>query len=480
MTVRESFRYYHVIAVAGLYHFPEQDTSGDPSRQTFYFPALKRCIETHPMLSRFVQDPATKNERFVQAEIMDLRHHVNMMSPMSKPRVEALDDDHISRSMRVLHNDPELAMFDRPPGVPAWRIDVLPLYDLSRRILISFTYSHCVADGMSGPIFHNTFLAALNEKLPAVDAHLKINDAPIGILPHLPVSLSFLLGPALGHYLPTFITSLFGLKASASGSDSQTWVGPNFFDDRLSPKRSVNTGIVSFSLNAAELAAVLQACRSNNAKLTALLNELIAIAMSRALTKYYADFTKSTNLISCTPINLRKAASLPADALGNFAGGTYSRHPVAQTSDSSLNEAVWSRARVCGTEIAAAASSLQDQPTGLLAWISDMKSWMAGEIGHARDSSWEFSNLMAFDGGNGPITVEQMFFCQAANVVGQPVQFNVISVKGGDLAICASWQIGAIGLDRTDKASVEDNERKFVAEVLQDVGKLMKDYLAGN
>lgn len=114
---------------------------------------------------------------------------------------------------------------------------------------------------------------------------------------------------------------------------------------------------------------------------------------------------------------------------------------------------------------------------GLLAWISDMKSWMGGQIGQTRDSSWELSNLLSFDGGKGheatSVIVEKMFFCQPGNVVGYALDFSVVSVKGGDLVGCVSWQVGALDLGEV-QGTIDGIERKFVGEILQDLMELLQ------
>lgn len=415
------------------------------------------------MLSAIVKNATLHNERYIQVRSMNLQNHVNILRRLESP-AHSTEDQQIARVFEHIHNDVDLAIFNRDEDCPPWRIDVLPI-DSSKshnRILISFTYSHCIGDGMSGPNFHRTFLAALNEKTTAVNAQIEVQKADSLSLPHLPVSLSFLLGPALGHYLPKFVSNFFGLKASASGSDEGTWVGISHFDDRLSPDRPVNTAIEIFSLDNETLSKVLKTCRSQQTTLTPLLNELIALCINSKLPKYYASFGQKKNLVSCIPTNIRAVASIPAGTVGNFAGATYSRHPITPTQE----QEIWPRARTQGANITNSVTSLKDQVVGLLAWISNMKTWMEGQLGHMGDSSWQLSNLMAFDGGKDPITVEKMFFCQPADVVGMPIDFNTVSVKGGDLVICAVWQPGAIGLDKANETSVEENERKFVVEIL--------------
>lgn len=419
------------------------------------------------MLSTIVEDATLDNERYIQVRSMNLYNHINIVKKLETP-AHSTQDEQIARTFEYIHNELSLAIFDRDKSIPPWRIDILPLEssESNSRVLIAFTYSHCIGDGMSGPNFHRTFLAAMNEKnAAAAEARFDVRKADLPLLPHLPVSLSFLLAPALGHYLPKFISNFFGLKASASGSDEGTWVGARHFDDRLSPDRPINTVVEIFSLDSQTLSQVLEACRSQQTTLTPLLNELIALCMSLKLPKYCAPFGERNNLISCIPTNIRAVADIPKESIGNFAGATYSRHHIKAAQEIKT----WQRARVQGVHIAKSVTNLNNQVVGLLAWISNMKTWMGGQLGHTRDASWQLSNLMAFDGGQKAITIEKMYFCQPADVVGQPIDFNTVSVKGGDLVICAVWQPGSLGLDGSDERGVEENERELVVEILQDL-----------
>lgn len=424
------------------------------------------------MLSAIVENAGTNDERYTQVQSIDLHNHVHILKKQQS-HAGLGEDDQIARTIEGLHNQVEPAIFNRPKDIPAWRIDVLCLDPAHNRVLICFAYSHCIGDGMSGSIFHDTFLAALNKKTEPVDAHFEIQKSVLPGLPYLPVSLSFLLAPALGHYLLRFIAEFFGFRASVSGSDDGTWVGAKHFDERLSPDRPIHAATEVFILDSETLSDVLKASRSHQTKLTALLNELIALCISRRLPHYHKSFDQKTNLVSCVPTNLRRVAGISKDMIGNFSGATYSRHPVMRTQELVVTDEVWLRARTQSANIANSVVSIKDQVVGLLGWISNMKTYMEGQLGHERDSSWQHSNLMAFAGGKNSdsdsITVERMYFCQPPDVVGQPISFNTISVKGRELVSCVVWQVGAIGLDGVQRVTVEERERSFVKEVLGDL-----------
>lgn len=474
---REAFKYYNSLVVAGIYHFPDQDHFGHAQEPAFYFPALRKCVETHPLLTAVVKNAMTADEQYTQVPVVDLRQHVHLLSATSQDAHTDVEDPQILHAIRRLHNDPDLAFFNKAGDIPSWRIDILPLNSPKQRVFISFTYSHCVGDGMSGPYFHRTFLEALNSEPiinAAADPLVKTQAKALPVLPHLPVSLSFLLAPALGHYLPAFLSRLLGVKASASGADDETWTGPVMFDDRLSPNQPVRTALEIFDLDRETLEAVIGACRRHQTKLTSLLNEFIALCLSRRLPGYHSRFSQKKNLISCIPTNLRKAAGIPQGVLGNQSSAAYSRHPITRAKELTIENDVWERASRQSTLLATSVTGLRDQPIGLLGWISNIKAWTEEKMGQQRDSSWQLSNLMAFDGGSEGIFVEKMFFDQPADAVGLSMNFNTISVKGGELVICVAWQVGALGLDKIEGIDIEDNERRVVSEILEDLRSYIK------
>ena len=56
---------------------------------------------------------------------------------------------------------------------------------------------------------------------------------PFDTKKNLPISLSYLLAPALGQYLPKFISRALGMRAAVSTTSASTWLGNGkvFFDE---------------------------------------------------------------------------------------------------------------------------------------------------------------------------------------------------------------------------------------------------------
>lgn len=477
--------------VAGIYDFPVHPKSAGLTRIETYIPALTDCLQQYPFLCVVLKKDSKNDDVYARASHVDLRHHFHTIdlqdSLLRSDTAKASEDGLLAGVIEHLCNNVNLTFFDTARALPGWRVDILPLKSNGerKRVFISFTYAHYVADGMSGIAFHKTLLQGLDRSLRAgvqsTGTIVETTAGELACLPHLPVSPMYLLAPALGLYLPSFLSKALGLKPSVSGSDPETWVGTNTFLAEPGSNPPVTTAVEILSIDSYTLVAVLRACRKHHAKLTSLLNELIARCLSRHLSIHYSGFADKTSFISATSINLRKAAGISDDNMGIFASASYTRHNIDHLSNEGdsiqIDDAFWSVVSQASDNMAKDSSKLKNQPVGLLNWVSNFDSWMQGQLGKSRDASWQLSNLMNFDGkldtGGDGVAVEKMLFCQPGHAVGEPLDFNVISTKGGDLMVCTGWQVGAVGLEGRANSTMEVVERKFVRNMLCDLERYL-------
>ncbi|RMZ90962.1 hypothetical protein DV736_g1795, partial [Chaetothyriales sp. CBS 134916] len=192
---------------------------------------------------------------------------------------------------------------------------------------------------------------------------------------------------------------------------------------------------------------------------------LLAYSLSAAI----GNSSNSIVLRGAIPINLQKIDDVPPDQMGVMSSVWMQTHNSAAHFENLIK-----RARYTTDALAKAASTLQDQPVGLLRFVGNFRSWYEGKLGKARGESYEVSNIMALDPaaatlGAGPqnriVGVEELFYTQPANVTGPAITFNVVSVKGGALNVGVSWQVGALGLETVredDQESSESAERELV------------------
>jgi len=485
--VRHFHKFYNNVIVAGIYTHHQK--LADFTKIETYVDALSDCLRDHPFLAVVLKKTAQNDDVYAQATHVDFRQHFHIIETpdgiIKDSPAQVSEDALFAHVIEQLCNDEKLTYFDTADTLPGWRLDVLPLNAQGerQRMFVSFTYAHYIADGMSGVAFHKSLLAGLDRSLRAgIRSAGMVFETPqqapeLACLPHLPISPMYLLAPALGLYLPSFLSKALGLKPSVSGSDSGTWTGTKTFVAAPGLVPPVTTAVEVLSIEDRTITAILGKCRKHNAKLTSLLNELIARSLGRHLSTHASSSADRTNFISATSINLRKAAGISDNEMGIFASASYTRHEIehldTERDNIHIDDAFWTAVGNVSQEMAKDASKLKDQPVGLLNWVANFDSWMEGQLGKSRDGSWQLSNLMSFNGElperGDAVSVEKMFFCQPGHAVGEPLDFNVISTKGGDLVICVGWQVGAIGLDEKAGKGTEAVEHEFVRNVLRDL-----------
>jgi hypothetical protein len=350
-----------------------------------------------------------------------------------------------------------------PADIPPWRIVVLPLAPQDdstlTRCFIAFSFSHTLGDGMVGHIFHHTFLDAWRQ-MPDTDRKepfliippSRTLPAPFDTPERLPISWNFLLGPLISVYLPKFLVEIFGLRTAASTVDAGTWTGSRIFFD---PASAHNSRVKVLEIEAPLVQKALQMSRSHDAKLTAMVHQMIIRALSKAIPN-----RDITNFVSGTAVDMRGSIGTPRYTWGLFASGYYEVHPrLLNIGGPLLSDEMWAAASSMTKKLAECSTRLHDQAIGLLRYAPSIRKWAQGKTGHRRDCSYELSNLLAFNGIGGgadrnKCRVSKMLFTQPGNVLSAPLVFNIISVKGGSLMCAVSWQAGALDIPVEEEMSL--------------------------
>ncbi|CAG8052425.1 unnamed protein product [Penicillium nalgiovense] len=451
---REDVGYYNALVVAAVYEIANEDI--DPNSAQSYLVPLSHCIGKYPYLSVVVKDKHTEKPAYEAVYSIDLHDHVSIIH-----EDQANSKDETAKIQKILP-----AILDRPwpADIPPWRIVVLPLassqgYTVTR-CFIAFAFSHALGDGMVGVAFHRTFLDAwrqttgVEEKAPfLVTPPSQTLPEPFDTPERLPISWKYLLEPLIAVYLPKFVAKILGLRASASTLDAGTWIGsPMFFD----PGAALQSRVRLLEIEAPLVQKALQTSRTHDTKLTATVHQMIVRALSRAIPN-----PDITNFVSGTPVDMRASIGTPGLTWGLFVSGHYEVHPrVPNMAEPALSEDMWAAASSMTKDLAACGARLQDQAIGLLRYVPSIRNWTLGKIGQQRDSSYELSNLLAFDnmgdGADQNCKVVKMVFSQPGNVTSAPLVFNIVSVKGGSLMCTVSWQAGALGVPVEEEMSLVD------------------------
>ncbi|KAK0712865.1 hypothetical protein B0T26DRAFT_650464, partial [Lasiosphaeria miniovina] len=463
---REDLGFYHGIVVGAIYEFESSFDVGSP--QSFFAP-LKHCVDEQVYLGVTVADRHTDKAYFQRAPQINLADHVAVLD-----RVPAGSGGSSSRwdAIEAVVQTSLNAPFRQ--DIPPWRIVVLPLQHsdspTSSSCFIAFVYSHQILDGPSGVAFHKMFLvglrtiadddaqAPMGTTVSVIETRERPLPATLDAPGRLPLSWSYLVSALATELLPRWLAGLLGFAPAVDGG---TWTGaPAFFDAATTRTRAVVREI-----SAPLVESALRASRANGARLTGTMLQLIARALSKALLAAGNPGAAATNFVSGVPANLRAAAGVPLDEMGQFYSGTYVKLPrvdgdVCAADPLSTDE--WAAARKSTLAFADVSSRLRDQPFALLRYLPSIRGWMAGKLGKPRDVSFELSNVGVFHDddekkkGAKKVGITHPVFAQPGHVTGPPLAFNTVTLKGGSLMYTVTWPEGsALGIP-------EEDEEEFV------------------
>ncbi|KAL0943029.1 L-amino acid oxidase [Colletotrichum truncatum] len=347
---REDLGCYHAVIIGAVYEFGREFSIDSPS---VLFGPVAHCIEQHPFLNVLVGDRHTDKAYYHRASGINLEDHIEVQ----KPAFALGDDtDHWSAVEGVLKSN-----LDRPFShtIPPWRVIVLP-FDKTQ-YFIAFAFSHVLGDGPSGVSFHRSFLEALRKpssKGPSAPSIIQPSPQPLPVPfdtpERLPISWSFLLMPLIAVLVPQFVAKWLGFKAQVSDVDESTWTGLPVAFDPSHPEASQSKVVVRV-VEADLIEKAIQESRKHNAKLTGLLHQFLARALSKTLAN-----KEHTNLASQTAVNMRKSLGVPSDEMGEFVSATYLVHPIT-SSTGPLSDDEWEKASLATKKFADRTPSLRPQ-----------------------------------------------------------------------------------------------------------------------
>lgn len=451
--------------ITARYKVPSSNSGSIPPEKATFYRALKACIDEHPILSASIEDADTDAPIFVRPETIDLANHIECLK-------ESGED--LGKRLKEVHNKPAPFIL----GVPPWKCYVFTARDSNldsqdRSFYISFAYSHAIGDGKAGLSFHRTLLAALRDSKESTEGQDSVFtplDKPLlPVIEHavkFTLSRWYLLSVVLSEILPRTILNYLGISGVVPYSP-KLWRGADHFFDA----ETFGTNVTLLMMSSSLLKGVLQSCKKKNARLTGLLHQAMVYALNSNLEHKY-------EFVGATPMNLRPLLPEPFtdDSIGVLASGEFELfNPPSQffTEDlpKRLDESIWKAAQNTTERLATRAKALENQPIGLYTYIGSFKAWIQGFIGKEREGSYEITNVGVFDAGqqeDGNWGIYQIIFSQPADVIGTPFSCNVLSLKGGELALTFTWQPGAFGLEG------EKDEGKFMRDVAADIKEFLE------
>lgn len=423
-----SLRFYYNVAVTARYTSPP----GQRLTRPVLLSALEAVIDIHAPLGLTILDEDTPKPHFARLKSINLDQAVSFIQ-LSSPEEEAQQQE-FDGIMAEQHS----SSFHNLGQLPVWRVLLIEpeKYDSERGVDVAFVFHHGIGDGATGQAFHIALLKALDDLPPVVE---EMQTPYIITPPALP-----LLGP---------LETLVALPLSVVFILRMLWTRVWFVRPRPptfwcgSPIHvgpgGLKTTFRTLSFPTQTVTRLLAACRAEKTTITALLQVLVAKSFFHVLPAETA-----TSLVSSIAINMRRFMPAPVsdETMGVFVYTISASHERAAFASTSQ----WELARKYRGKLEARVNNgTRNADIGMLKLVSNFEKYWTSRVGKRHESSFELSNLGVFkgtkpvgaDGWNIP---SRVLFSQSANVASCPVDFSIISVKGGDLMLGISFQEGAV------------------------------------
>ncbi|OIW24426.1 hypothetical protein CONLIGDRAFT_691744, partial [Coniochaeta ligniaria NRRL 30616] len=455
-------RAYLACAVSCRYAMPDALLATGPSSpilEAIVERAFAQAILEHPLFQVGLANEDSKKPSWVRLDRIDLHNHIEWRTV-----ADTEDYDDVLREVldwQVNHR------FTHLETLPRWRSVILKSASF-HSVDIVFAWDHAAGDGMSGKIFHQSLLTALNAgsdekyseplKDRSFDVLLTALPPPVEKLLKLPVSCGFLLTEGWHTLRPPSLALDFPYAVKWAP------VQPSPCTTRLS------LVVVTEEI----LQGVLVACRQHQTTLTGLLHTLILVSMATRLPEDKVQaFQTGTPLclrrfISPSPeeypdLNMEHTVGMAVTywhyrfdkdivtKVRQLANSDSSR----ADSDGDLGATVWSAATALKQELSKKLESIpKNDAVGLTRFVGDWRSFVEDRAKTPRETSWELSNLGVIDGevqkekeksGAGENwTIERAVYSQSASVSGPAICMNPVAVKGKGLVITCVWQVEVI------------------------------------
>ena len=402
--------------------------------------ALRKVILRHPVLCVGIIHEKTEKPAFVRLDSIDLSTCIEYQN------VVASTQDEYNAALEKILESQHSQRWPNLHRQPPWKVIVIQAEltpSLKPTFDIVFAYHHALADGLSGLLFHQSLLEFLNT-----------------------TELSGRLGPVFAVpedlTLPPPIEKQYRFKFSIPITIKEWWTDAkstwlkwpgksSFWTSTPSSIQNIElytsrTKIVT--IGALQLASILSACARQNATLTGLLHGIIVASLA-------SHVPEARELKAGPAYSLRHLAKRSyRGEMGVYSWGFAIPYPAELVSrirssktDSELSNQIWDVARDFSASVATELDRLsKGHFIATIPYLRNLHGALYAPVGKPRYETFEVSNLGAFKNRDHEEKwkIEKMVFSQSGMGVGPAVSFNVVSVAGGPLTVCATWLQGAI------------------------------------
>jgi hypothetical protein len=406
-------------------------------------------LKSQPILGVTIQDELSPEPRWQRLQTIDFTQIVKII----EQDPEECPDAWLQKGLRErIDRVDELAVWRIIVSVKKSELSPSSTYKGGLKFMLAFFGHHAIADGMSGAAFHYTFLEALNAHISSPSS-TPISDKAIVSVPKLP------LVPSLEESANLALTILFIIMVIIkefiyNPVDTLAWSGAPV--TRTVPKTPSTPSLRSFALSPAQVSGLVNKCREENATVTALVLVLVARKLAQMYPSHkhfnsgipfsFRRFTEHTPrdmgvLVSnLTPF----FSSEPTTPRGFISCATDS---TATDKSDSNDPKLWDSARKTKDFMRKKTASSTDQNVTMLKFASDYASFFMKKLGGWREAAFEVTNITTVDGGevgNEKAYFDKAWFCGGLSTYAAPYVVSMVSVKGGWMNVCITWEEGVI------------------------------------
>ncbi|KAI0145457.1 alcohol acetyltransferase [Xylariaceae sp. FL1272] len=448
-------RYYSSPSITCRYTIPASLSSLESHELVSHFERAISCVVLeHPSLRSYITDTDSKRPSWCPIYQIDLPHVIEWQDITAEQDYDTLLSETIAKRL-----DSEFPN----PNTTLWQC-LLLMNRPQNYIDIIFDFSHSIADGMSGKLFHSTLLRVLN--------------TPSSLTTPTITPSRVLQIPTTAPTLPLPLEKLVKFTYSPKWAISQGWqeMKPSLFSRKSSSNTKwcpiitspYKSQIRTFGISAPILETLLSLCRKNKTTLTGLFQALILVSLSQ-----HVKDPSASSFSGMTALDMRRHISkslhdsdqmmgnimsamehsFPPSLISSIRAASY---PETETStlDPALVKTIWQVASQVRAEIQKKLDlGVKNEIVGLMRFVPDWRAQFKESAKKPRPNAFAVTNCGAFDGDgrshgkaeeDGKWNVTRALFCDSSEVCGALLCLSALSVKGGDLSVCVNWQDAAL------------------------------------
>lgn len=436
-TARHQIGFYLNVIVAATYELPETFTL--PVKD-YVYRACAAVIAEHPVLSAIPAADDTQEPYFVRLPQIELDQVVSFHQRQATSSVTE-DEPVPDHDLQVLLEEQHNSGFTAPNAF--WRLCILANGEKQNQFTAVYVFHHALGDGGSGKAFHQSFLQALSTA-GELETKSLVESPKTPLLPNIealhsmPLSFFFLA------------KKLFEAKVY-SRRDPGLWTAGQI-------QKPTKTCVRLLPFSKSVVTSLRDICRQEKTTVTAVLQTAIARSI-------FAHIPIGFSSVACTgALSCRRwlPDEITDDVMGVYVQDFEETYTRSITSSGAFP---WDEARRSRQTIEAALKRKgKDAGPNLLKYVNDYQQELClSKLGQNRDKTFEVSNIGVVRSESSPEkpSLKGMVFSQCASVIGNALEFSVMTGGDGCCVISVSWQEGVVenSLAEAVIASVRDELR---------------------